>query len=388
MGARGTIVVAGSLAQKPGHGGHTWVFLQYLLGFRRLGWDVLFLDRLPDSSTTAATRASSPSDHAPSLHYFREVMARFNLGKSYALFLGDGQQCLGIARAEVLRRVRQSAILLNVMGFLRDEEILSAAPRRVFLDIDPGFGQMWKELGLADVFQGHDTFVTIGENIGRPACSIPSCGLNWITTPQPVVLEHWPVATGSDSGRLTSVASWRGAYGPVEYGGMTYGLRVHEFRKFAALPLRTGFPCQLALDIHPSETRDRTLLAANGWELVDPRQVAGDPERYRNYVRDSRAEFMAAKGMYVQARSGWLSDRSLCYLASGRPVLAQDTGLRQLYPTGEGLLTFTTLEEAAAGAETLMHDYPRHARVARALAEEFFESDKVLGRLLAKLGVA
>jgi hypothetical protein len=315
-------------------------------------------------------------------------MERFGLAGAFSLECDGGAHHIGRPRHDVLDPVRRSALLLNVMGFLRDEEVLAAAPRRVFLDIDPGFGQMWKELGLADVFQGHDAFVTIGENIGRADCRIPTCGLHWVTTPQPIVLEHWPVAAGSDNGRLTSVASWRGAYGPVEYGGTTYGLRVHEFRKFAAFPSRAGFPCQLALDIHPSEARDLTLLAANGWELVDPRQVAGDPESYQSYIRASRAEFQVAKGMYVQARSGWLSDRSLCYLASGRPVLAQDTGMRNLYPTGEGLLTFTTLDEAVAGVRALACDYPRHARAARALAEEFFDSDKVLGRLLAKLGVA
>src|SRR5205085_1821369 len=182
--------------------------------------------------------------------------------------------------------------------------------------------------------------------------------------------EHWPAAPPPPDGPLTSVASWRGAYGPVEYRGTVYGLRVHEFRKFAALPGRCPFRCRLALDIHPADAKDLALLADNGWELADPRRVAGDPWAYRSFIRESAAEFMVAKGMYVQTACGWLSDRSLCYLAAGRPVLAQDTGLRGLYPTGEGLLTFTTLDEAAAGAEGLFRDYSRHARAARALAEE------------------
>jgi hypothetical protein len=167
-----------------------------------------------------------------------------------------------------------------------------------------------------------------------------------------------------------------------------YGLRVHEFRKFVALPGRGPFRCELALDIHPSETQDLALLAANGWGLVDPRRVACDPWAYQSYLRGSAAEFMVAKGMYVQAQSGWLSDRSLCYLASGRPVIAQDTGLKGRYPTGEGLITFTTLDEAAAAAERLYRDFARHARAARTVAEEYFDSDKVLSRLLAKLGVS
>jgi hypothetical protein len=368
-----SIVIAGSVAQKPRHGGHTWVFLQYLLGFRRLGWDVLFLDRL------------APGESA-NLQYLADVMDRFGLVGCYAVDCGAGRYA-GLSRAEVLERTAAAALLLNVMGFLADAEALARARRRVFLDIDPGFGQMWRELGLADPFRGHDTFVTIGENIGQPGCTVPTCGLDWITTPQPVVLEHWPVA--ADGGNaFTTVASWRGAYGPVEYRGEVYGLRVHEFRKFAELPRRTGRDFRLALDIHPADARDVGMLRSNGWVLDDPRVIAGDPWAYQAYIRGSRAEFMVAKNMYVRSGSGWFSDRSICYLASGRPVLTQDTGLAGLYPTGEGLLTFRTPEEAAAGAEAIAADYPRHARAARAIAEARFDSDKVLGRLLDRLGVA
>jgi hypothetical protein len=371
--SRGTIVVAGSVAAKPGHGGHAWVFLQYLLGFRRLGWDVLFLDALPANSAT-------------NVEYLESLTARFGLAENWSVSVGP-KETAGLPRNDVLARVRRSSVLINIMGYLRDEEVLAAAPRLVFLDIDPGFGQMWKALGLADVFAGHDVFVTIGERIGSADCSVPVCGLSWITTPQPIVLAEWPVSSESVTGRFTSVASWRGAYGPVEFDGKVYGLRVHEFRLFADLPHRTGAPFELALDIHPNEVKDRTLLTDNGWSLANPRSVAGDTEAYREYVRGSWAEFQIAKGMYVQTRCGWLSDRSLCYLASGRPVLAQETGIGDCYPTGEGLLTFMTPDEAAAGVAAFRADYPRHARAARRLAEEFFDSDAVLTRLLTRLGI-
>lgn len=383
MSKHGVIVLAGSLAQKPEHGGHTWVFLHYLLGFRRLGWDVLFLDEMqPAMCTDAGGAACSPKD-SRQIRFLGELMERFGLGQSYAVRVGE--RWFGLSREETLRRVRRSALFINVMGFLRDEAILAAAPRRVFLDIDPGFGQIWKALGLADSFAGHDDFVTIGENIGKSGCPIPTCGLTWITTPQPVVLDQWPVRDQGEA--FTSIASWRGAYGPVEYEGKTYGLRVHEFRKFAALPRRCPERFQLALDIHDAETKDRELLHENGWTLIDPRQAAGDAWRYRDFIQRSRAEFMVAKNMYVESRCGWISDRSLCYLASGKPVLAQETGLRDLYPTTQGLVTFTTLEEAIAGCATIARDYQRHARAARSTAAEFFDSDKVLGRLLAKLGI-
>lgn len=381
------LVIAGSLVRKPRHGGHTWVFLQYLLGFQRLGWDVLFLDRLdPAGCVDAAGRPCAPED-AASLHTMRDIFRRFGLGEAFAVDCGQGR-FVGLARRDVLERMKQAAFLLNVMGFLGEEDILGSASRRVFLDIDPGFGQMWRELGLHDPFAGHDDFVTIAENICRPGCTIPTCGLKWITTPQPVVLEHWKPAAGPGAGAFTSVASWRGSNGPVEFQGKTYGLRVHEFRQFALLPRLSGRRFEVALDIHPSEVKDLELLRTNGWVLTDPATVAGDPWAYQEFVRTSRAEFMVAKSMYVQSGGGWFSDRSICYLASGKPVLAQDTGLQGLYATGEGLLTFRTLEEARAGVEEVAGNHDRHARAARAIAEEYFDSDRVLGKLLAKLGVA
>jgi hypothetical protein len=387
-GKRGeTIVIAGSLAQNPRRGGHTWVFLQYLLGFKRLGWEVLFLDRLEPEMYV--DRAGRPCllDQSFNLNYIVNVMERFGLSDAFAVVCDGGKHFVGLPQEEVLERTRNSALLLNIMGFFTDEETLSCAPRRVFLDIDPGFGQIWRALELADLFYGHDDYVTIGQNLGQPICSIPTCGLEWVTTPQPVVLDYWPPQEGAGSERFTSIASWRGPYAPLEYKGKTYGLRVHEFRKFAELPRLSGRPFQLALDIHPDEVNDLALLEANGWSLVDPSVVAGDPGAYQAYIQDSKAELMVAKNMYVQAKSGWFSDRSICYLASGKPVLAQDTGLQGLYPTGEGLLGFTTLDEALAGVEEISRNYTRHTRAARVLAEDYFDSDKVLRGLLSKLSI-
>jgi hypothetical protein len=239
------------------------------------------------------------------------------------------------------------------------------------------------------MFTGHHKYVTVGENIvrGDRGCSIPTCGLDWIPTKQPVVLGEWPVAdAASHNGAFTSVGAWRGPYAPIEYEGRTYGLRVHEFRRFFDLPKRTGQTFEVALDIHADETRDLRALAEHGWRLTSPAKVAADPWVYRDYVSNSRAEFGVAKNIYVQSRSGWFSDRTICYLASGRPAIVQDTGLEGLLPTGRGLLTYSTPDEAAAAVENVVADYPRHCRAARAIAEECFASDKVLGRLLGKLG--
>jgi hypothetical protein len=277
--------------------------------------------------------------------------------------------------------------MLNVNGFVDDPEVMDGVGLRAYLDIDPGFGQMWRALDLHDMFAGHDAHITIGERIGRPDCTVPTVGLDWITTPQPVVLDEWPIATAADQGRFTSVASWRGPFAPIEYEGVTYGLRVHEFRRFAELPDRSPEKFEVALDIHEAETGDLDLLRANGWLLADPAVEAADPWSYRDYVQRSKGELMIAKGMYVKSRSGWFSDRSICYLASGRPVVAQETGFSDLYPVGEGLLAFDDLDGAQAAVEEVAGDYPRHARAARAIAEEHFESDRVLRRLLQELGV-
>src|SRR5215207_7603229 len=243
----GTIVVAGSLAQRPGQGGHTWVFLQYLLGLKRLGWGVLFLDRLEPEMCVDAAGDPCSFERSWNLAYFLDVMDRFDLTNSFSLVYNQGECVVGLPRQKVLERVAAAPFLLNVMGFCADEEILGQARRRVFLDIDPGFPQMWRELGGHDVFLGHDIFVTIGENIGHPDCTIPTCGLSWITTPQPIVLDHWPCQPLDSGGPITSIATWRGNYSPIEYGGKTYGLRVHEFRKFAELPRLTGEQFELAL---------------------------------------------------------------------------------------------------------------------------------------------
>jgi hypothetical protein len=380
-----TIVLAGALAQKPQLGGHAWVFLQYLLGFRRLGYDVLFVDWLPPGTSFDAAGRPAPVERSETLRALRRTLEPFGLGGSFALLHEDG--VVGTTRRELLARLRRSRLLLNVMGYLDDEELLAAAPLRVFLDIDPGFGQIWAELGLADLFAGHDAFVTIAENLGRPGCTIPTLGLDWVTTRQPIVLDLWP-PTSPNGGAFTSIGVWRGPYAPLEYRGRTLGLRAHEFRKFAALPRLAGRRFEAALAIDPAETRDLELLDANGWTLINPIAATGDAKAYHAFVRGAFAEFMVAKGVYVDTRSGWFSDRSICFLASGKPVLAQDTGLGGLYPLGRGLLAFSTLDEAVEGVERISAEPALHARAARRLAEEEFDSDRVLRRLLARLEVA
>jgi hypothetical protein len=371
----GCVAVAGALAQRPGYGGHAWALLNYALGFRKLGHEVLFLDRLgPETAPPGPARDRC-------LRWFAAVMEGAGLADSCCLLL-EGET-VGLSRRAAIERVRESELLLNVMGYLNDEEVLAASPRRVFLDIDPGFGQMWRELGLHDPFAGHDAFVTVGEKIGDADCLIPTCGIEWVVSPHPIPLDEWPVAPRGE--KLTSVGSWRGPYDPVEYEGRRFGLRAHELRKLIGLPALVEPAIELALEIDPADSGDLEALRENGWSLVDPAEVAADPDCYRRYIESSLGELMVAKGIYVETRSGWFSERSIAYLASGRPVVALDTGFSERYPTGEGLLAFADVDGARAGIEAVAGDWERHSRAAREIAAEHFEAKKVLGRLLEEV---
>ena len=363
----GTALVAGSVLQRGGFGGHAWVFAQYVRGLRALGWRVVFVDREPD----------------PSWRPVRDQVVLELLGgpEGVAVLDRSGASVYGPSRSALLATAREADLLLNVMGFLDDAELLEVSRRRVFLDIDPGFGQMWRDLGLADVFAGHDRYVTVATSI--EGSGVPTCGLEWRSILPPVNLADWPVAAPAPKAPVTSVASWRGPFGPIEHGGATYGLRVHELRRFIGLPEATGARLELALDIDPADAADRAALLAAGWSLVDPRVVAGTPGAYRDYVAASRAELMIAKHLYVATRAGWFSDRSSCYLASGRPVVAQDTGFAAVLPCGEGLLAFDTPASAAAAIDDLGARYGEHCEAARSLAESRLSTDVVLPRLLA-----
>ncbi|HSS51813.1 MAG TPA: hypothetical protein VLX28_22965 [Thermoanaerobaculia bacterium] len=376
-----TVVISGALANKPWNGGEAWVRLSWLLGFRKLGFDVHFVEevRRPFEANLA---------------WFKQVTEQLELAGAATLIDENGERLHGLACADLLDLAGDADLLVNISGHLVSEPFFSRFRRKAYVDIDPGFTQIWHAAGNPGArLRGHDFYFTIGENIGTPDCSIPVGDIAWRPTRQPVVLEHWPVVLGSDGpgvdgGRFTTVASWRGPYGPIEHGGRTLGLKVHEFRKLVELPERCRQEFEIALNIHPEDGKDLDLLRRHGWHIVDPRVVAPDPLAFRGYVQASRAEFSVAQGVYVETGSGWFSDRTVRYLASGRPALVQDTGFRRNLPVGEGLVPFRTLEEAVAGAERIARDYESHRRAARALAEEFFDSDKVLGRLAEEVGIA
>lgn len=362
-------IVGGALANRPGNGGGAWVRLSYVHGLRRLGFDPYFVEEL------------ERTDDA-SIRYFDSVIAQSGLSGKAALIVG-AEDVRGLEHSELLEVAGAAEFLLNISGHLTWEPLMRRVARRIYLDLDPGFTQFWRASGVSSArLEGHDVYFTIGENIGDRVCPIPMVGIDWLSTRPPVVLDDWPVSANGDRGLVTTVGSWRGPYGPVEWKGKRYGLKVHEFRKVIELPERAPQSFELAFDIHPADSRDGVLLERHGWRLVDPKEVAFDPDSFRRYVQRSGAEFSASQGVYVETESGWISDRTVRYLASGKPALVQETGFSRNVPTGEGLLSYRTLDEAVAGAEAIASDYARHAQAARALAAEHFGSDEILGRLL------
>jgi hypothetical protein len=382
-----TAIVAGALANKPLNGGAAWVRLSWAIGLARLGFDVHFVEQISDSACVDADGQASDFDRCINRAYFEDVVATFGLAGSAALIREGDARVTGAAWSDVLDWADDAELLVNMSGHLALEPLLRRIRKKVFVDTDPGFTQMWQVLGVADTrFGGHDLYFTIGENIGSPVCTVPTGDIAWRHTRQPVVLEHWPVVAGGRE-RFTSVGSWRGPYGPVEFDGRTYGVKAHEFRKVVKLPNAMPWTFELALDVDPDDEADVRLLERCGWHLVDPRAV-DHPNSFRRYVQSSGAEFSVAQGIYVETCSGWFSDRTTRYLASGKPVLVQDTGFTRHLPVGEGLLAFRNLDEARAGAVSIADDYERHAAAARQLAEAYFDSDQVLAKFVDSVGVS
>ena len=345
-----TIVVSGALANKYLNGGEAWVRLSWVLGLRKLGFQVFFVEQISRRNCLDAAGVMTSFDKCVNLDYFKKITEQFSLADSAVLIYENGEQIHGASYGQLLEIANNADLLVNISGHLAFEPLLARLRHKAYIDIDPGFTQFWHTSGNPGPrLDGHDSYFTIGENIGTSNCPIPTGNIRWRPIRQPVVLEYWPVAAEGMSNRFTTVASWRGPYGPVEFEGRTFGLKLHEFRKMWELPKQAKQMFEIALQIHPSDAKDLNLLRVNGWQVVDPAVVASDPLAFRRYVQQSGAEFSVAQGIYVDTWSGWFSDRSVRYLASGKPVLVQDTGWSRHYPVGEGLLTFRTLQEAARG---------------------------------------
>jgi hypothetical protein len=368
------------VAQYPTGGGNFWVPLQYLLGLRALGLEAYWLELLWAKGD--ATRARE------FVAAFRQYIERLDVAEWVVLIVfpeGGRDDPPGPAEhhgmgAEALRERARHALLLNLANSVT-APLRAGFARTALLDVDPGPFQIWAreyDLGVG----GHDVHLTIGQNLGAPDSPVPLGGVEWKRVWPAVHLPAWPDRHDVPAECYTTVTQWwTGQYAVLD--GETYDCNKRPgFLDVIDLPRRTGVKLELAANVHLEEREDRELLARHGWRLADPAVVAGTPEAFRHYVQASRGEFSCAKPAYVKARPGWVSDRTICYLASGRPCVVQATGAERHLPESAGLRFFRTQEEAAEGLAAIEADYARAAHAARDLAEEVFSTRAVLPALL------
>lgn len=382
-------IVSGALANKPRNGGEAWVRLSWVLGLQRLGLDTYFVEQI--AAGDCVGEDGGPADFATSVNrsYFESVIREFGLEGRAGLLWDGGREAAGVGLEEIAEVAAGADLLVNISGHLTVEEVLAGPRARVYVDLDPGFTQAWHvDRGVPFRIPPHDHYVTVGLNLGSSTCPIPDCGLTWVPTLPPLLLEHWlrqPPAAGPV--RFTTVATWRSPYGRLRIDGRTMDLKHHQFRRLIELPERVaGADFEIALDIHPGDSADLERLLDHGWTVVDPRRVSAGPSEFRDYVHGSSAEFSVAQGVYAETASGWFSDRTGSYLASGRPALVQDTGIAEPQ-LGQGLLTFSSPAEAIEGCERIVADPAAHGEAARGFAVAHLDSDLVLSRLLATLGI-
>jgi len=369
------VVVSGSIAQYP-LGGMTWHHLQYVLGLARLGHDVLYLEDTGAGPYDPAARTVVRGP-AANVDYLAHVMSRFGLGERWAHCHLQGEWS-GLPAAPRERFVRSADLLLNVSGMLSRPEAYRDVARLAYIDTDPVFNHAKLANGDAAfrrLVAAHDVHFSFGE---RLTGAVPAGAIDWRPTRQPVVLSEWE-APAPRPDVFSTVMNWRARRKTGAHGGE----KDVELLRFADLPKLVA-PAVLELAVDPGKNGQAPLelLSSKGWRLVDPRQACASLDDYREYLGSAMAEWSVAKNGYVRARPGWFSERSACYLAAGRPVVLQDTGFSEVLPVGEGIVPFTTLEEAAAGVRDVRERYGRHSEAAREIAAEYFDSSRVLTRLL------
>jgi len=381
------IVVIGTMASDP-YAGMAWMHMQMVVGLRRLGHDVYYFETTSSWPYDPIQQSRvCCSEYAVS--YLARVAEKFGLADRWAYRRSYGDKAwFGLDRSRAEELLAHADVVLNVAGATRLAEEELKVGRLVYYGTDPVCQEIAVANGDEDIrtlIEEHDEFVTYGENIGSPDCPVPPFHPLRARTRQPVLVDLW--ANGAPSNPLfTTVCNWRQDGHDVNFQGETYYWSKHlEFLKFIDLPRRLGQPIELAMGLANVEPDDGHMLKDYGWRLVDAHPFTTEPWPYRDYVRSSTGEFTVAKDQNVRLRSGWFSERSACYLAAGRPVITQDTAFP--LPTGEGLFAFKTMDDILAAFEAICSDYGRHARAARAIAEEYFRAETVLAKLVSDLGL-
>jgi len=381
VGNRLRIIVLGYIVRCP-LGGMAWHHLQYMMGLHDIGHDMYFVEDSDDTPWCCydPVRGITDADSTYGLQFTARVFKRVGLDNRWAYYDAHTPRWFGPCADRIMEISASADLLLNLSCANPLRPWWMKIPVRALIDTDPVFTQIRNLTDPARRHRSsqHTAFLSFGENIGLSRSAIPADGLPWQATRQPVVLDAWPVTPGSTNGKFTTIMQWD-SYSTCEYNGRRYGMKADAFGPYLALPDKAGPIFELAVG---SPSAPRPLLRSKGWVVRDPLEPTRDPWTYQRYIQQSKAEFSIAKHGYVVSRSGWFSERSAAYLASGRPVLLQDTGFSDWLPTGAGVIPFSTPEEALAGIQEISSRYEFHCRAARAIVEAYFDARKVLPRLI------
>jgi hypothetical protein len=383
---KGKILVFGILFWYP-LAGVTYQFLHYLIGLRRLGYDPYYIEDSGRWIYDPRINEFSP-DVSGNLETVVPVLQKHGFGERWA-FRGnypDGK-CYGLTEPEILQLYRDADAFLNVTGAQEIREEHLGCKRRIYVESDPFAAQVKVakgDEGMIKMLAAHDTLFSFGENLGASDCDVPIERFHWLPTRQPVAVELWN--NGPAGGSVyTSITTWHNKGKNLEWRGDTwYWTKDREFEKFLDLPERRKCTFELATGVGEDVQR---LLREHGWRQVDSVEISRDADRYRAYIQQSRAEFTVARDQYVRPNTGWFSDRSVCYLAAGRPVVTQETGFSKFVPTGKGLFGFKTTDDILAAVDTIESDYEGNCRAATEIANEYFGAEKVIGSLMQRAGL-
>lgn len=386
---RGRIVVWGLLAAFP-FGGMTWQVLHYLSALRRLGFDVWYVED-SDRAVYSATTYLVTEDVSDNLCYLGDFTAAIGLDDRWVFRAPGTNEVYGAlgSVAELRRLYRQADAAINLCGAQEPRPDHREVKRLVYLQTDPVADQIEvanKDCRRIEELDSYDFHFTYGENLGADDCRVPLERYDWLTTRPPVCMDWWFSGKGRlQDSSLTTIAKWRHESKDIYWQGETWRWsKDHEFRKFLGVAGRSALPLEIA--VSSISEGDLEELRRKGWRTI-PSATVKDPSDYRNYVHASLGEFTVAKEQYVAPRSGWFSDRSVCYLAAGRPVVMQETGFSRYVPVGDGLFAYESEDDAVAAIDRIASDYSRHSRAAAEIAREYFSGEQVVEAMLAKMGL-
>ena len=358
----------------PQGGGHLWVYLQWALGLRALGCRVIWLEGIDPSDSELDSREKVAA--------LKLRLRPYGLAESLALFsLNGGPLSRGVADGTLdLEAAAEADLLLNLWHSL-PASVVSRFRRSAFVDTDPGLLQVWMTRGDVQLAPHHISF-TIGETVGTPEALFPDCGVRWHYTRPPVFLLQWPPTPVGPSAPYTTITHWWGS--TFEFQGRTINEEKYvSFLEYQDLPSKTPVRLELAICLAEHYEEWRVRMEPLGWKIREAWDVSATPNQYRAYIQRSRGEFSCAKLSCVTLANAWISDRTLCYLASGKPAVVQHTGKSRLLPDAEGLFRFRNMDEAVRALSAAESDYARHSRVARELAAEF-DARRVVARVLER----